>query len=144
MSAAGEVLTSGSYIKHHLQNLTYGRLSDGSWGLAHNAAEAKDMGFWAFHVDTLGFSFVLGAAFLFLFYRVGKTMTTETPSGVQNFIESIVDFINENVRGSFNGKNMMVAPLKEPLTFSLIKSTILSMKFCTPEGVSVVIVLPTR
>ncbi len=111
MSAAGEVLTSGSYIKHHLQNLTYGRLSDGSWGLAHNAAEAKDMGFWAFHVDTLGFSFVLGAAFLFLFYRVGKTMTTETPYGVQNFIESIVDFINENVRGSFNGKNMMVAPL---------------------------------
>jgi len=111
MSAAGEVMTSGSYIKHHLQNLTYGQLPDGSWGLAHSAEQAKEMGFWAFHLDTLGFSFVLGSLFLFLFYIVGKRMTVDTPSGIQNFIESIVDFINENVRGSFNGKNMMVAPL---------------------------------
>jgi F-type H+-transporting ATPase subunit a len=111
MSVSGEVMTSGSYIKHHLQNLTYGQLPDGSWGLAHSAEQAKEMGFWAFHLDTLGFSFVLGSLFLFVFYRVGKTMTAETPTGVQNFVESIVDFINENVRGSFNGQNMMVAPL---------------------------------
>ncbi|HAY41117.1 MAG TPA: F0F1 ATP synthase subunit A [Gammaproteobacteria bacterium] len=111
MSAAGEVMTSGSYIKHHLQNLTYGQLPDGSWGLAHSVEQAKEMGFWAFHLDTLGFSFILGSLFLFLFYSVGRRMTAETPSGIQNFIESIVDFINENVRGSFNGKNMMVAPL---------------------------------
>jgi F-type H+-transporting ATPase subunit a len=111
MSVAGEAITSGSYIKHHLQNLTYGQLPNGSWGLAHSAEDAKEMGFWAFHIDTLGFSFLLGSLFLLAFYRVGRTMTVGTPSGVQNFIESIVDFINENVRGSFNGKNMMVAPL---------------------------------
>ena len=35
----------------------------------------------------------------------------EAPSGFQNFVESIVDFIDENVRGSFNGKNPLVAPL---------------------------------
>jgi hypothetical protein len=35
-------------------------------------------------------------------------MTTDTPSGTQNFIESIIDFIDENVRGSFNGKNPLV------------------------------------
>lgn len=110
--SANELIASGDYIKHHLQNLTYGQNPDtGVWGLAHSVQEAKDMGFMALHLDTLGVSFVLGALFLFLFYRVGKRMTIDTPSGMQNFIESVIDFIEENVRGSFNGKNPLVAPL---------------------------------
>lgn len=52
--------TASGYIQHHLQNLTFGHLPDGSWGFAHSAAEAKEMGFWAFHVDTLGWSVALG------------------------------------------------------------------------------------
>ena len=67
--ASGE-LTSSAYIKHHLQNLTYGKFPDGHWGFAENASEAKEMGFMALHVDTLGFSFVLGAIFLFLFAKI--------------------------------------------------------------------------
>ena len=63
--ATGE-LTSSAYIKHHLQNLTYGKFPDGHWGFAENAIEAKEMGFMALHVDTLGFSFVLGAYVLVL------------------------------------------------------------------------------
>ena len=108
--ASGE-LTSGAYIKHHLQNLTYGKFPDGHWGFAHDALEAKEMGFMAFHVDTLFFSFVLGALFLFLFAMAAKRASIEAPSGFQNFLESIIDFIDENVRGSFSGKNPMVAPL---------------------------------
>ena len=108
--ASGE-LTSGAYIKHHLQNLTYGKFPDGHWGFAHSAAEAKEMGFMAVHVDTLGVSFILGALFLFFFARAAKKASIDAPSGFQNFVESIVDFIDENVRGSFNGKNPMVAPL---------------------------------
>ena len=108
--ASGE-LTSSAYIKHHLQNLTYGKFPDGHWGFAHSAAEAKEMGFMAFHVDTLGVSFVLGALFLFFFARAAKRASIDAPSGFQNFVESIVDFIDENVRGSFSGKNPMVAPL---------------------------------
>jgi F-type H+-transporting ATPase subunit a len=108
--ASGE-LTSSAYIKHHLQNLTYGKFPDGNWGFAHSAAEAKEMGFMAFHVDTLGVSFVLGALFLFFFARAAKRASIDAPSGFQNFVESIVDFIDENVRGSFSGKNPMVAPL---------------------------------
>ena len=65
---AGDTLTSSEYIKHHLTNLTYGQHPDGSWGLAHSAEEAKEMGFWAFHVDTLGFSIVLGALFIFPYH----------------------------------------------------------------------------
>ena len=108
--ASGE-LTSGAYIKHHLQNLTYGKFPDGHWGFAHDALEAKEMGFMAFHVDTLFFSFVLGALFLFLFAMAAKRASIEAPRGFQNFLESIIDFIDENVRGSFSGKNPMVAPL---------------------------------
>ena len=52
--------TASGYIQHHLQNLTYGQLPNGDWGFAHTAAEAKAMGFWAFHVDTLGWSLALG------------------------------------------------------------------------------------
>ena len=108
--ASGE-LTSGAYIKHHLQNLTYGKFPDGHWGFAHSAAEAKEMGFMAVHVDTLGVSFILGALFLFFFARAAKRASIDAPSGFQNFVESIIDFIDENVRGSFSGKNPMVAPL---------------------------------
>ncbi len=112
MSAGNELIASGDYIKHHLQNLTYGQFPDGHWGLAHTSAEAKSMGFMALNLDTLSVSFVLGAVFLLLFYRVGRKMVADTtPSNTQNFIESIIDFINENIRGSFNGKNPLVAPL---------------------------------
>jgi F-type H+-transporting ATPase subunit a len=108
--AQGE-LTASAYIKHHLQNLTFGQHPDGTWGIAHGAEQAKEMGFWAFHIDTLGFSFVLGALFLFIFAKAAKRATVDAPSGFQNFVESIIDFIDENVRGSFKGKNPMVAPL---------------------------------
>ncbi len=108
--AQGE-LTASAYIKHHLQNLTFGQHPDGTWGIAHGAEQAKEMGFWAFHVDTLGFSFVLGALFLFIFAKAAKRATVDAPSGLQNFIESVIDFIDDNVRGSFKGKNPMVAPL---------------------------------
>lgn len=108
---AGEIHSSGDYIRHHLQNLTWGQHSDGSWGLAQTAQEAKEMGFWAFNLDTLGFSAVLGVIFFFLFHRVAKKATTGVPSGAQNFVEMVVDFINDSVRGSFSGKNDVVAPL---------------------------------
>lgn len=108
---AAEALTSGEYIKHHLQNLTYGRLPDGSFGLAHSAAEAKAMGFWAINVDTMAFSLGLGVLFLFLFARAARKATTGVPSGFQNFVEWVVEFIDTSVRGSFSGQNPVVAPL---------------------------------
>ncbi len=108
---ASEQLTSSEYIKHHLQNLTFGQHPDGTWGIAHGAAEAKEMGFWAFHLDTLGWSFFLGLAFIWLFRKAAKTASTGVPSGVQNFAEWIVEFIDTSVRGSFSAKNDVVAPL---------------------------------
>ncbi len=108
---ATEALTSSEYIRHHLQNLTYGRLPDGSLGVAHSAEQAKAMGFWAVNLDTLGMSVLLGVLFLFLFRSVAKSASTGIPSGFQNFAEWIVEFIDTSVRGSFSGRNPLVAPL---------------------------------
>ena len=107
----GETLTSSEYIKHHLQNLTFGRLPDGAWTIAHDHEQVKEMGFWAVHLDTLGISIALGLLFLWLFRRVARRATTGVPGGLQNFIEWIVEFIDNTVRGSFSGRNALVAPL---------------------------------
>jgi F-type H+-transporting ATPase subunit a len=120
---ASEAHTSTEYIKHHLQNLTYGQLPAGyqrhdgetlqadTWTLAHSPQEAKDMGFNAFNVDTLGISLILGLLFIWLFRGVAKKVTAGVPTGAQNFVEWIIEFIDNSVRGSFNGRNPLVAPL---------------------------------
>ena len=108
--ASGET-TSSAYIKHHLQNLTFGNHPEGGWQIAHSAEEAREMGFWAIHLDSMFWSIVLGAGFLLIFRRVAARMTSDVPNATQNFIEWIVDFIEDNVRGSFSAKNDLVAPL---------------------------------
>ncbi|OIP10258.1 MAG: F0F1 ATP synthase subunit A [Betaproteobacteria bacterium CG2_30_59_46] len=108
---SGETLTSSEYIRHHLQNLTFGKLSDGTWGIAHSVEQAKEMGFWAINLDTTIVSFILGALFLFIFARAAQKATAGAPNGLQNFVEWIVEFIDTSVRGSFTARNDMVAPL---------------------------------
>ena len=61
---AGDALTSAEYIRHHLTNMTFGQRADGSWGIAHDAAEAAEMGFWAIHVDTMFWSILLGVLWI--------------------------------------------------------------------------------
>lgn len=113
---SAEALSASDYIKHHLQNLTYGKFPvghehAGEWGIAHNAAEAKSMGFMAIHLDTMFWSITLGVLFLWLFSKVAKKATTGVPGGMQNFVEMIVEFIDGTVRGTFSGKNRMIAPM---------------------------------
>lgn len=108
---SSETLTSSEYIRHHLTNLTFGKLPDGAWGIAHDAAEAKAMGFNAIHLDTMFWSILVGVIFLYLFKKVADQVTTGIPGGLQNFVEWIVEFIDESVRGSFSSRNDMVAPL---------------------------------
>ncbi|HCV21028.1 MAG: F0F1 ATP synthase subunit A [Arenicellales bacterium] len=108
---SSEALTTTGYIKHHLQNLTFGQHPDGSWGLAHGAAEAREMGFWAIHLDTMFWSVFLGALFLWVFRKAAVKATAETPSGFLNFVEWVIEFVDENVRSTFSHKNDLVAPL---------------------------------
>ena len=108
---SADTLTSSEYIRHHLTNLTYGKFPDGHWGLAHTAEEAKEMGFWAIHLDTMFWSIALGIVLLFFFMKAAKIATSGVPGGLQNFAEWIVEFIDTSVRGSFTSKNDLVAPL---------------------------------
>lgn len=103
--------SSSGYIQHHLSNLTFGRLPGQGWGFAHNTQEAKEMGFWAFNVDTLGVSIVLGLVFLALFGLVARRATSGQPGGLQNLVETIVEFVDKSVRETFHGRSQLIAPL---------------------------------
>jgi len=103
--------TASGYIQHHLQNLTYGQHPVNGWSFAHTAQEAKEMGFWAFHVDTLGWSVVLGLLFVLLFRMAAKKATSGQPGGLQNFVEVMVEFVDNNVKDTFHGRNPLIAPL---------------------------------
>ena len=103
--------TSTEYIQHHLQNLVLGVHPENGFGFAHSAAEAKAMGFWAIHVDTMLWSVGLGALFLWVFRKAALTATSGVPTPFQNFIEIVIEFIDDNVRGTFTGKNDLVAPI---------------------------------
>jgi len=114
MSAAPE--TSTEYIHHHLTNLTLGRFPAGhehagQWGFAHSLQDAAGFGFWSINVDSMAFSIGLGVLFLWGFRQVAKKATAGVPGGWQNFVEWMVEFIDDSVRGSFSGKNSLVAPL---------------------------------
>ena len=86
--------SSTDYIKHHLTNLVYGEKADGTWGFATTAEEIGEMGFWAIHVDSLGWSFAMGALFLLIFTRAAKRATAGVPSGLQNVVEVVVEFVD--------------------------------------------------
>lgn len=115
--------SASEYIQHHLQNLTYGNLpagyerADGSvtseagWTMAQTAQEASDMGFWAVHVDSLGWAVGLGALFLILFRIAAKRATSDQPGGLQNFVEIMVEFVDTSVKETFHGRNKVIAPL---------------------------------
>ena len=109
--ASNDILTASGYIKHHLQNLTFGDHPEHGWSIAHSAQEAADMGFIAVHLDSMFWSIFLGGLFLIVFRLVAVRVTSGTPGKFQNFIEWIVDFIEDNVRSSFSGKNDLIAPL---------------------------------
>ena len=103
--------SSKEYIQHHLTNLVYGQHADGTWGFAHGAEDVAEMGFWAFHVDSLAWSVGLGVFFLFLFRKAAKKASTDVPSGFQNFVEILVEYVDNTVKESFHGRNPLVAPL---------------------------------
>tara|TARA_Y200000002_G_C22629527_1_gene641852 strand:- start:597 stop:1448 length:852 start_codon:yes stop_codon:yes gene_type:complete len=109
--AAG-VQTGSEYIKHHLTNLTFGKdPTDGVWKFAHTAQEAQDMGFYAIHVDSMGWAIGLGIIFILLFSMVARKASTGIPGGLQNAVEIVIEFIDSNVKDTFSHKNKLIAPM---------------------------------
>ena len=93
---------SVAYIQHHLTNLCVGECDP----VSHQA-----IGFWAFHMDTIFFSVLLGLLIVVTSWRLGKNLQADTPSGFQNFVETIVEFVAQNVKDTFPGHNPLIAPL---------------------------------
>jgi F-type H+-transporting ATPase subunit a len=88
-----EPITQSSYINHHLTNLHWGE------------------GFWTLNLDTLAVSWIIGAGFLFFFWRVAKKVTSGVPTGAQNVVELLVEFVSKQVSETFHGKSLLIAPL---------------------------------
>ena len=124
MAANGGEQTVSEYIVHHLTNLTYGKLPEGylrydgsvvpeggQWTLAHGGNEIAAMGFNALHVDSMMWSVGLGILFCWLFRGVAKKASADTPSGWVNFVEMVVEFVDNTVKDTFHGRNPVIAPL---------------------------------
>jgi len=81
------------YIQHHLTNLQVGH------------------GFWSLHLDTLMFSWLLGAALVLVSWRVGRALSLDNPRGVQNLLEAVLEFVEGQVKTTFPGYNPLIGPL---------------------------------
>ena len=92
---------SGEYVQHHLDFL---QLNLKTMSLGNG-------GFWTINVDTLFISITLGALFLLLFRYVAKRLTVDTPKGLQNFIEFLIDFVNGIAKDAFKANTRFIAPL---------------------------------
>jgi F-type H+-transporting ATPase subunit a len=121
--------TPKEYINHHLTNLVYGKVPAGTpvcdssanltgavyqeptWILATCYDELAGMGFWSFNVDSLGWSGFLGALFILTFWLIGRKAHSGVPTGFLNFIEVVVEFIDNTVKTAFHGESKLIAPL---------------------------------
>lgn len=81
------------YIVHHLTNLHTGE------------------GFWNFHLDSIFYAVVLAILFGGSFFLAARKATSGVPSGWQNFVELMVDFVDAQVKDSFHGSSKLIAPL---------------------------------
>ena len=82
------------YISHHLKPLT-----------------TDTTGFWQINIDTMFFSIFIALVVMFISYRVGNNIKTGAPSGIQNILETLIDFVNGLVREAFPKPNKLVGPL---------------------------------
>jgi F-type H+-transporting ATPase subunit a len=94
--AAEQQLTPTSYINHHL---TFNARGDG--------------GFWMVHVDTLVTSVVLGLLTFGFLWWVVRGATAGVPNKRQAFVELLVNFVDEQVKGIFThgDRHRFIAPV---------------------------------
>lgn len=94
-------LTTVEYIQHHLKNNC----------LSLNSYKCVDGNFWQIHLDTIGFSLFLGLLIVLMGIYITKRLTVGTPSGIQNFAEIIVGFVNTNIRDVMHKPDSWIGPI---------------------------------
>jgi F-type H+-transporting ATPase subunit a len=95
---AAEAPTANEYILHHLTFLS-------------NKEPTGIVDFSVIHLDTVFFSVVLALLFAGSFYLAARKCTTGVPRGFQSFVELVVEFVDTQVKDSFHGTSMLLAPL---------------------------------
>lgn len=93
MAESHDGLSSVEYIQHHLTNLSVGE------------------GFWTFHIDTFLFAFGLAVLLGWAAKQVGDNLDSDNPTGLQNFLEIILEFVEQQVKDAFAGYNPLIGPL---------------------------------
>lgn len=94
-------LTSTEYVQHHLTNLCFD-LKTGTW---------SEGGFWTLNVDTLVITALLGLIFLGLFYAVARRASAGVPGRLQNGIECVLSFVNQQIKDTFHQHDPYIGPL---------------------------------
>ncbi|MCL6486131.1 F0F1 ATP synthase subunit A [Janthinobacterium lividum] len=64
-----------------------------------------------FNLDTFWISAFLGFVFLAVFYMASRRATAGVPGKLQNFVEMIMEMVNETINGAFHAKSKIIAPL---------------------------------
>ena len=88
--------TPSEYMEHHLTFLTKS-VGNGS--------------FWTINVDTMIVSVLLGVLGLGLIWLVTRKATSGVPSKTQAFVELLLTFVNDQVKGIYHGESRWVAPI---------------------------------
>ena len=96
--AAEQPTTANEYILHHLTFLS-------------NKEPKGIVDFSVIHLDTVFFSVALAMLFGGAFYFAARTATAGVPGKFQNFVELVVEFVDQQVKDSFKGTNKLLAPL---------------------------------
>lgn len=96
------MLTNTDYIGHHLSYLAYNLKT------MHLGTEG---GFWTVNLDTVFFSVVLGLISLVVLYLGARRVTTGVPGCIQNFVEWVLVFADNQVKDCFHGKSAVIGPL---------------------------------
>jgi F-type H+-transporting ATPase subunit a len=96
-------ITSAEYIQHHLHYLLF--------NLKTMSFVQEQTTFWTINVGTMVISFILGLIFVGLFYAAARVVTSDTPNGLQNFVEWAVESVDGVVKETFHFENRLIGPL---------------------------------
>jgi len=96
--AAEQSTSANEYILHHLTFLS-------------NKEPNGIVDFSVIHWDSVFFSVVLAILFAGSFYLAARKASTGIPGKFQNFIELLVETVNEQVADAFKGSSRLIAPL---------------------------------
>ncbi|HHJ20144.1 MAG TPA: F0F1 ATP synthase subunit A [Gammaproteobacteria bacterium] len=92
------------YIQHHLTNWCIGCSHE-----THQPASIVD--FSVFFMDTFLVTVLLACLFGYVAWLVGKNLDADKPSGLQNVVETVVEFVNQQIKDIFPGANPIIGPL---------------------------------